>query len=97
MSRVRNDTRKIVKSKDITEGNARTMVLDLRPFDIVEGVGFNELFLLPILSRIPTLSRISKFSGSCTPLFTTRVKNDSGHDRRRVEGAEDGQTRQATE
>ena len=43
------------------------MFLDLRPFDIVEGV--NYLFLLPILSRIPTvsgipiLSRISKFSG----------------------------------
>ena len=40
------DTRKIVKSKDITEGIARMMVLDLRPFDIVEGVGFNELYIL---------------------------------------------------
>ena len=40
------DTRKIVKSKGITEGIARTMVLELRSFDIVEGVGFNELFIL---------------------------------------------------
>ena len=46
MSRVQNVTRKIVKPKDITEGIARMMVLDLRPFDIVEGVGFNELFIL---------------------------------------------------
>ena len=45
------------------------MVLDLRPFDIVEGVGFNELFILVTnpfpnpnsfenFSRIPALSRI---------------------------------------
>ena len=46
MSHVQNDTRKIVKPKDITEGIARMMVLDLRPFDIVEGMGFNELFIL---------------------------------------------------
>ena len=36
---------KIVKLKDITEGIAR-MVLDLRTFVTVEGVGFNELFKL---------------------------------------------------
>ena len=46
MSHVQNDTRKIVKPKDITERSARMMVLDLRPFDIVEGVSFNELFKL---------------------------------------------------
>ena len=46
MSHVQNDTRKIVKPKDITEAIARMMILDLRPFDIVEGVGFNELFIL---------------------------------------------------
>ena len=40
--------KKIVKPKDITQGIARTMVLNLRPFDIVEGVGFNELFILVI-------------------------------------------------
>ena len=39
-------TRKIVKPKDITEGIARMMVLDLRPFDTVEGVDFDELFKL---------------------------------------------------
>ena len=48
MSHVQNDTRKIVKLKDVTKGIARTMVLDLRPFDIVESVGFNELFILII-------------------------------------------------
>ena len=31
-------------NQKITEGIARMMVLDLRPFDIVEGVDFNELF-----------------------------------------------------
>ena len=41
---MQDDARKIVKPKDITEGIARMMVLDLRPFDIVEG--FNELFKL---------------------------------------------------
>ena len=46
MSHVQNDARKIVKSKDITEEIARMMVLDLRFFDTVEGVGFNELFKL---------------------------------------------------
>ena len=46
MSHVQNDTRKIVKSKDITKGIARMLVLDLRSFDTVEGVGFNELFKL---------------------------------------------------
>ena len=46
MSRVQNDTRKFVKPKDTTEGIARMMVLDLRPFDIVEDVGFNALFIL---------------------------------------------------
>ena len=40
------DTQKIVKSKDVAEGIARMMVLDPRSFDIVEGVGFNELFIL---------------------------------------------------
>ena len=40
------DTRKIVKPEDITEGIARMIALDLRSFDIVEGVGFNELFIL---------------------------------------------------
>ena len=69
MSRVQNDTRKIVKPKARTEGIARIMVLDLRPFDIVENVSFNELFILVtnpfstltgvlILSKIPALSRI---------------------------------------
>ena len=46
MSHVQNDTRKIVKPKDKTEGIARMMILDLRSFDIVEGMGFNELFIL---------------------------------------------------
>ena len=46
MSHVQNDTRKIVKPKDVTEKIARMMVLGFRPFDIVEGVGFNELFIL---------------------------------------------------
>ena len=46
MSHVQNETRKIVKPKDITKEIARMMVLDLRPFDIVEDVGFNELFIL---------------------------------------------------
>ena len=46
MSRVQNDTRKIVKPEDVTEGIARMMVLDLRLVDIVKGVGFNELFKL---------------------------------------------------
>ena len=36
--------RKIVKPKHITDGIARMMVLDLRFFDIVEGVGCNKLF-----------------------------------------------------
>ena len=44
MSHVQNDTRKIVKPKDITKGIARMMVLDLQTFDIVEG--FNKLFKL---------------------------------------------------
>ena len=69
MSHVQNDTRKIVKPKDTTEGIARMVVLDLRSFDIVEGVGFNELFILvtnpfPTLSGIPINSNISKFSGT---------------------------------
>ena len=38
------------------------MVLDLRPFDTVEGVGSNELFKLVPFSN-PINSRISKFSG----------------------------------
>ena len=46
MSHVQNNARKIVKSKGITEEIARMMVLDLRSFDTVEGVGFNELFKL---------------------------------------------------
>ena len=46
MSHVQNNVRKIVKPKDITKGIARMMVLDLRPFDIIKGVGFNELFIL---------------------------------------------------
>ena len=45
MSHVQSDTRNIVKPKDITEGIAQ-MILDLRPFDTVEGVGCNELFEL---------------------------------------------------
>ena len=44
--KLQNDTRKIVKPKDITERIARMMILVLRSFDIVEGVGFNELFIL---------------------------------------------------
>ena len=60
MSYVQNDTRKIVKLKDITEEIARMMVLDLRPFDIVEGVSFNELSRI----IIPINSRISKFSAT---------------------------------
>ena len=69
------------------------MVLDLSAtfrysrysFDIAWAL-MNYLFLLPILSRILTLSRISKFSStrfdteeiSCSPLFSTqRVKNDT--------------------
>ena len=64
------DTRKIVESEDITEGIARMMVLDLRSFDTVDDALTNHLFLLPILSRIQTLSkisilsRISKFSST---------------------------------
>ena len=46
MSHVQNDTRKIVKLKDITEGITRMMVLDLRAFGTVEGVSFNELYKL---------------------------------------------------
>ena len=46
MSHVQNDTRKIVESKDITEGIVRMMVIDLRPFDTVEDVDFNQLFKL---------------------------------------------------
>ena len=57
------DTRKIVGSKDITEEIARMMVLDLRPFDIVGGVDFNELFILVILVTAIN-SRISKFSNT---------------------------------
>ena len=45
-SHVQNDTRKTVKRKDMTEGIARMMVLDLRPFDTVKDVNFNELFKL---------------------------------------------------
>ena len=46
LENIANDTRKIVKPKDITDGIARMMVLELRLFDTIEGVGFNELFKL---------------------------------------------------
>ena len=61
---------RLLKPEDITEGIARMIALDLRSFDIVEGVGFNELFILvtnlfPTLSGIPINSSILKFSGTC--------------------------------
>ena len=62
----------IVKLKDITKGIACMMVLDLRTFDIVEGVGYNELF---ILITNPDYFENLKISGSRAPLrFTTSWK-----------------------
>ena len=65
---MQNDTRKIVKPKNITEGIVRMMVLDLRPFDIVEGVGFNELFKL-VSNPFPNLNSFENFDSFENPDF----------------------------
>ena len=67
------------------------MVLDLRSFDIVEGMGFNEFFILVTnpFSNSNSFENPDKFETleifiyryfgfSHTSLLSTRVKNDSG-------------------